>query len=176
MQALKPTLFIGVPRVFDKVYDGVQARLKLAPLRKRVIFALACWYKWRNIKAGYRWDEVRALFACQALMPESVSLAPYLQRQQPGAFVWQYCELLFGMVRMNAGVPEQWSSLCQCCAAVALAEFPLNWAVLSAQASPLADRMVFSQVKSKLGGNVRLVCSGRCAPAYEHALGGSLYG
>lgn len=59
LQALKPTLFIGVPRVFDKVYDGVQARLKQAPLRKRLIFALALWYKWRNIKAGYRWDEVR---------------------------------------------------------------------------------------------------------------------
>ena len=58
-QALKPTLFIGVPRVFDKVYDGVQARLKNAPLSKRIMFALALWYKWRNICAGYRWDEVR---------------------------------------------------------------------------------------------------------------------
>lgn len=58
---MKPTLFIGVPRVFDKVFDGVQARLKQAPLRKRLIFALALWYKWRNIKAGYRWDEVRTV-------------------------------------------------------------------------------------------------------------------
>lgn len=40
----------------------------------------------------------------------------------------------------------------------------LNRTTLSAQASPLADKMVFSQVKSKLGGNVRLVCSGRCVP------------
>jgi hypothetical protein len=42
----------------------------------------------------------------------------------------------------------------------------------SAQASPLADSVVFSKVKARLGGNVRLVASGRCAAAL-HGLAAS---
>lgn len=58
VQALRPTLFIGVPRVFDKVYDGVYAKLKLASFYQRLIFKLALWHKERHINLGYRWDTV----------------------------------------------------------------------------------------------------------------------
>jgi long-chain acyl-CoA synthetase len=59
LQALKPSLFIGVPRVFDKVYDGVHARLKEATLFRRALFHAALWFKWRQIAAGARWEEVQ---------------------------------------------------------------------------------------------------------------------
>jgi long-chain acyl-CoA synthetase len=61
VQALQPTLFIGVPRVFDKLYDGVFARLKKARWTQRLIFQLAFWHKKRHIEMGYRWDEVCCL-------------------------------------------------------------------------------------------------------------------
>ncbi|BDA49779.1 Long chain acyl-CoA synthetase 4 [Coccomyxa sp. Obi] len=91
LQALRPTLFIGVPRVFDKVYAGVYARLKHASFYQRLMFNLAFWHKQRHINMGYRWET----------------------------------------------------------------------------ASPLADALVFSKVKARLGGRVRLVCSGS-APLARH--------
>jgi long-chain acyl-CoA synthetase len=89
--ALKPTMFIGVPRVFDRVYAGVRAQLALASPLRRAIFSLALWHKARCLEAGVRWDH----------------------------------------------------------------------------ASPLADRLVFSKVKARLGGRVRVVASGS-APLAPH--------
>ena len=58
LQALKPTLFIGVPRVFDKLYEGVYEKLALERITRRWIFALALWYKKRQLAAGIKWDQV----------------------------------------------------------------------------------------------------------------------
>ncbi|EIE18699.1 long chain acyl-CoA synthetase 4 [Coccomyxa subellipsoidea C-169] len=102
LQALRPTLFIGVPRVFDKVYDGVFARLKDATCLRRAIFHAAFWHKQRHINLGYRWTER-----------------------------------------------------------------PINLGYRWTEASPLADALVFDKVRAKLGGRVRLVCSGG-APLARH--------
>jgi long-chain acyl-CoA synthetase len=93
IQALRPTLFIGVPRVFDRVYAGVQAQLARASPLRRAIFSVATWHKARGLAAGLHW----------------------------GA------------------------------------------------ASPLADALVFSKVKARLGGRTRLVVSGSAplAPKVE---------
>ena len=64
LQALRPTLFIGVPRVFDKVYDGVYARLKNASCYQRLMFNLAFWHKQRHINLGYNWEVVRPSQLC----------------------------------------------------------------------------------------------------------------
>ena len=61
MQALRPTLFIGVPRVFDKVYAGVEERLAGAGVVSRLIFRLAVFFKQRALRRGLRWDEVCGL-------------------------------------------------------------------------------------------------------------------
>ena len=89
--ALRPTFFIGVPRVFDRVYAGVRAQLAAASPLRRAVFSLALWHKRRGIDAGVHWDH----------------------------------------------------------------------------ASPLADRLVFSKVKARLGGRVRVVASGS-APLAPH--------
>ena len=93
IQALKPTLFIGVPRVFDRVYAGVQAQLARASPLRRAIFSVAAWHKARGLAAGLHWTA----------------------------------------------------------------------------ASPLADALVFSKVKARLGGRTRLVVSGSAplAPKVE---------
>lgn len=71
VQALRPTLFIGVPRVFDKLYDGVYAKLALARPTQRWLFHLAFWWKQRQIRAGYKWDKVsfssRRIHGCLAV-------------------------------------------------------------------------------------------------------------
>ena len=94
--ALRPTFFIGVPRVFDRVYAGVRAQLAAASPLRRAVFSLALWHKRRGIDAGVHWDH----------------------------------------------------------------------------ASPLADRLVFSKVKARLGGRVRVVASGSAslAPHVERFL------
>ena len=63
LQALKPTLFIGVPRVFDKLYEGVYEKLALERITRRWIFALALWYKKRQLRAGIKWDQVQTMLS-----------------------------------------------------------------------------------------------------------------
>ena len=48
-----------MPRVFDKLYEGVYEKLALERITRRWIFALALWYKKRQLRAGIKWDQVR---------------------------------------------------------------------------------------------------------------------
>ena len=89
--ALRPTLFMGVPRVFDRIYAGATSKIKEAGGIKEFLF---------------NWGFSRKLYALQH------------------------------------GVPH-------------------------AQAAPLFDRLVFSKIKQRLGGRVRLICSGG-APLARH--------
>ena len=47
-----------MPRVFDKLYEGVYEKLALERITRRWIFALALWYKKRQLRAGIKWDQV----------------------------------------------------------------------------------------------------------------------
>lgn len=68
-QALRPTLFIGVPRVFDKVYAGVQEKLAERTVIARVLFRLAFFFKQRALLRGALWDTVRAAPTPRARAP-----------------------------------------------------------------------------------------------------------
>ena len=59
--ALKPTMFIGVPRVFDRVYAGVRAQLAAASPLRRAVFSVALWHKQRVMASGVRWDHASPL-------------------------------------------------------------------------------------------------------------------
>lgn len=84
LMELKPTLFAGVPRVFDRIFAGGMKRLKESGTIQRLIFNSLYNYKLSWMKLGFR----------------------------------------------------------QC------------------QASPLADAILFSKIKARLGGRVRLILSG----------------
>jgi len=56
--ACRPTLFCGVPRVFDRIYAGINDQLA-ASLLKRVVFSLCVARKKAFMKLGYRHDKVR---------------------------------------------------------------------------------------------------------------------
>eukprot|EP01018_Ginkgo_biloba_P025307 Gb_32132 [translate_table: standard] len=88
---LKPSLFAGVPRVFDRVYAGGIKTLKESSLLKRLMFNVLYNYKLAWMKLGFS----------------------------------------------------------------------------HSAASPLADKIIFSKIKAKLGGRVRLLMSG-AAPLSSH--------
>ncbi len=52
ISALKPTLFVAVPRVLERIQSGIQSKLKAKPWIVRTIVGLA--YKWKlsKLKAG----------------------------------------------------------------------------------------------------------------------------
>ena len=50
--ALKPSLFVAVPRVLERIQSGIVAKLKQKPWIVRFIFNLAFKLKRRSIKAG----------------------------------------------------------------------------------------------------------------------------
>ncbi len=56
--ASKPTLFIGVPRVFDRIYAGVYDKINAAGGLKKKIFNWAFKRKAHFIKAGFPVNEV----------------------------------------------------------------------------------------------------------------------
>ncbi|KAH7299664.1 hypothetical protein KP509_24G023000 [Ceratopteris richardii] len=91
LQELKPSLFVGVPKVFDRIYGGAQRWLNGAPLGLRLLFNACYKYKYFWMSMGYT----------------------------------------------------------------------------QAEASPLADTLIFNRIKKLLGGKVRLLMSG-AAPLASH--------
>ncbi|KAL3614155.1 eukaryotic long-chain fatty acid CoA synthetase (LC-FACS) [Castilleja foliolosa] len=58
---LKPTIFCGVPRVYDKIYTGVMERISAGGALKKSLFHIAYNYKLRNLEKGLRQDEASPL-------------------------------------------------------------------------------------------------------------------
>ena len=58
-----------MPRVFDKVYAGVQERLAGSSIVRRLIFRLAVFFKQRALLRGVRWDEVRGFGDLRIALP-----------------------------------------------------------------------------------------------------------
>ena len=142
VQALRPTLFIGVPRVFDKLYDGVYAKLKLARPLQRLLSHLAFWYKQRQIRAGYKWDKVLDRpkeSRCMQSVPWIVSVC--MAKSHP-----QHREICYTVyLRLILAVSQ----------ALALPRCPCRCEVVSAK------------VKSRAGGRVRLVAFGSAQVATD---------
>ncbi|XP_024534363.1 long chain acyl-CoA synthetase 4 [Selaginella moellendorffii] len=57
IQELKPTLFAGVPRVFDRVYAGAKAKLAEAPAYRQAIFDFAYRRKLGYMKMGFKQEK-----------------------------------------------------------------------------------------------------------------------
>ena len=55
---MKPTLFIGVPRVFDRIYAGVLAKVKAGGAVKKWLFDYAYKHKLYYLNQGYPHDKV----------------------------------------------------------------------------------------------------------------------
>lgn len=56
--ALRPTMFVGVPRVFDRIYSRVNAQVTTASFIKRALFGFAFKRKLHFLDAGVKQDSV----------------------------------------------------------------------------------------------------------------------
>lgn len=54
---LKPTMFCGVPRVYDRIYTGIMEKMQAGGSIKKTLFNFAYNYKLRNLEKGLRHDE-----------------------------------------------------------------------------------------------------------------------
>ena len=59
--ALKPSLFVAVPRVLERIQSGIVAKLKQKPWIVRFIFNIAFKLKRRSIKSGKSVEKVSLL-------------------------------------------------------------------------------------------------------------------
>lgn len=61
IDALKPTLFVGVPRVFERIVSGVEDQLKKAGWLKNAIFKYAYHRKLWYMQGGWRFDRASVI-------------------------------------------------------------------------------------------------------------------
>ncbi|KMT00518.1 hypothetical protein BVRB_9g218160 [Beta vulgaris subsp. vulgaris] len=61
LQELKPTMFCGVPRVYDRIYTGIVDKISSSGSLKKGLFDYAYNYKLRNLEKGLRSDEAAPL-------------------------------------------------------------------------------------------------------------------
>ncbi|KAJ9704877.1 hypothetical protein PVL29_003091 [Vitis rotundifolia] len=57
IQELKPTIFCGVPRVYERIYAGAIAKISSGGALRKALFQYAYNYKLRNLEKGLRQDE-----------------------------------------------------------------------------------------------------------------------
>ena len=65
ISALKPTCFVAVPRVLERIQSGIQSKLAAKPWIMRALVSLAMRWKLARVKAGAPLHKVGAL--CAAL-------------------------------------------------------------------------------------------------------------
>ncbi|KAI3774760.1 hypothetical protein L1987_49322 [Smallanthus sonchifolius] len=54
---LKPTIFCGVPRVYDRIYTGIMAKILAGGTVKKALYDFAYNYKLRNLEKGIQQDK-----------------------------------------------------------------------------------------------------------------------
>ncbi|CAK9161682.1 unnamed protein product [Ilex paraguariensis] len=59
---LKPTIFCGVPRVFDRIYTGIMDKISAGGALKKTLFQFAYNYKLSNLEKGLQQDKAAPLF------------------------------------------------------------------------------------------------------------------
>ncbi|XP_072974428.1 probable CoA ligase CCL6 [Typha angustifolia] len=62
IQELKPTIFCGVPRVYDRIYAGINQKISAGGVLTKILFQYAYDHKLRNLKRGMKQDEASAFF------------------------------------------------------------------------------------------------------------------
>ncbi|KAG0489001.1 hypothetical protein HPP92_007812 [Vanilla planifolia] len=62
IQELKPTIFCGVPRIYDRIYAGINQKIQSAGLLSRLLFEYAYQHKLSNLKKGMKQEEASVFF------------------------------------------------------------------------------------------------------------------
>jgi hypothetical protein len=166
--ALQPTMFCGVPRVFDRIYGRVMGQVNAGGGLKKMLFDWGYSRKLHYLKQGKKQDEVgrgcgvgwglalvKGAGAAGHAQPVATACGHTCQARQPGSS----CPLL-SCTRPARACPRRrplgrpWPR-------------PTHPPTPPPQASPFFDKLVFSKVKARLGGRVRILVSGG-APLAPH--------
>jgi hypothetical protein len=83
ISAVKPTLFVAVPRVLERIQSGIQAKLKAKPWIVRTIVSLAYRWKLSKLKAGVPLNRVSLAITLGG--QQNSSQQRFLAEMQPGA-------------------------------------------------------------------------------------------
>lgn len=62
VQVMKPTIFCGVPRVYDRIYTGINLKIQSGGLIGKQIFQYAYNYKLANLRKGFKQHEASPFF------------------------------------------------------------------------------------------------------------------
>ncbi|XP_020099651.1 long chain acyl-CoA synthetase 2 [Ananas comosus] len=62
IQELKPTIFCGVPRVYDRIYAGINHKIATGGVLAKMLFQIAYEQKLRNLKRGMKQHEASPFF------------------------------------------------------------------------------------------------------------------
>lgn len=62
IQVHKPTVFCGVPRVYDRIYTGINQKISSGGMLTNKLFQYAYDYKLRNMRNGLKQDEASPFF------------------------------------------------------------------------------------------------------------------
>jgi long-chain acyl-CoA synthetase len=62
VQVMKPTIFCGVPRVYDRIYTGINQKIQSGGLIAKHLFQYAYTYKLGNLKKGFKQHEASPFF------------------------------------------------------------------------------------------------------------------
>ncbi|XP_024021346.1 long chain acyl-CoA synthetase 2 isoform X2 [Morus notabilis] len=73
IQELKPTIFCGVPRVYDRIYSGIASKISAGGTLKKMLFQYAYNYKLANLEKGLPQDKAAPLM--DKLVFEKIKLA-----------------------------------------------------------------------------------------------------
>ena len=72
---MKPTLFIGVPRVFDRIYAGVYSKVNAGSPIKKFLFNYGYRWKLYYLNQGYAFDKVAAVTDTLAYLGNTLECA-----------------------------------------------------------------------------------------------------
>ncbi|BAF28460.1 probable CoA ligase CCL6 [Oryza sativa Japonica Group] len=62
VQMMKPTVFCGVPRVYDRIYTGINQKIQSGGMIAKSLFQYAYNYKLGNLRKGLKQDEASPFF------------------------------------------------------------------------------------------------------------------
>ncbi|WIA33081.1 hypothetical protein OEZ86_006237 [Tetradesmus obliquus] len=148
IKALRPSLFCGVPRVFDRIYAGINEQLR-ANVLKWLVFHLCLWRKSYFMKRGIKHDKASPLADALAFNAIKAKLGGRVRLILSGAAPLAQPTQEFLSCAMCAPVLQGYG-LTETCAASSIAE-PFRWDTIGTVGAPMPGVEVRLEAVPEMG-------------------------